>query len=68
MKYRRLVIDFEIDGSVCQADLVRDAVGRAADNEWLGNIIEPLVESEKIKNVKWTVRGCRWIPTKKPSR
>ena len=62
-KRRRVVIEIEVFGTDKQADSVRDAIGLAAHDEWLSGIVTPLVHSEKIQAVNWSIRGELWVPT-----
>lgn len=62
VQHRRVVIDLTVRGTAEQANAVRDAVGLAANDEWLRGIITPLLQSEEISSVDWKVSGERWMP------
>lgn len=61
IKLRRVVVDIQVTGTDADADAVRDAIGMALTEDLLMPITVEVMEPRGIEDVKWQVRGERWI-------
>jgi hypothetical protein len=65
---RYLEISLTVDGTTEQADTVRNAIGLAISDKFLGDTVTPLIHSENIARVNWEVRGYRWVQAEPDNR
>lgn len=59
-QWRRVIVFLEVDGTSDQANVIRDAIGEAIDDEFLGAVVTDVIQANRIERVDWRVSGERW--------
>jgi hypothetical protein len=61
VKRRRVIVDIRVEGTDEDAQKIQDAIGAAINDEVLMPACVEVMELRDIADVKWEVRGERWV-------